>query len=137
MKTRIKFIIIFGLIVSLQNCSTPPVHHVGESYGGGIIIYVNGTGEHGLIAAPTDYYTSAPWGCQGTNLSGASGTTVGTGQDNSADIIDDLTGCSTPGNAAKICDSLVIGGYDDWFLPSQDELVLMYQQRNELGGFQI
>lgn len=134
MRSGIKLTIIFGCIMSFQNCSTPPAHHVGESYGGGVIIYVDGTGDHGLIAAPSDHSVQVSWGCEGTNLSGASGTAIGTGQQNSTDI---LNGCSASGIAAQICDSLVIGGYDDWFLPSQEELQLMYQQRNELGGFQI
>jgi len=30
---------------------------------------------------------------------------------------------------------LELGGYDDWFLPSKDELNQMYQQRGVIGGF--
>ncbi|MEI8102393.1 MAG: DUF1566 domain-containing protein [Chlorobium sp.] len=34
---------------------------VGEKYGGGVVFYVDGTGEHGLIAAPIDYSTEMDW----------------------------------------------------------------------------
>ena len=34
---------------------------VGDSYGGGIIIYLNATGQHGLIASATDVATANNW----------------------------------------------------------------------------
>jgi len=39
--------------------------------------------------------------------------------------------------AARMCADYRGGGHDDWFLPSRDELNLMYQnlRRNNLGGF--
>ena len=41
---------------------------IGDSYQGGIIFYLDGSGG-GLIAAPTDQSTAAPWGCYGTSHS--------------------------------------------------------------------
>ena len=106
--------------------------YIGESYGGGIIFYIDGTGLHGLISAPTDQSTGAPWGCYGT-LIGGTGTAIGTGQANTTLII--VNGCSTAGIAARICDVLVLNGYSDWYLPSQDELNQMYLRRIIIGGF--
>jgi hypothetical protein len=103
---------------------------IGQSYGGGIIFYIDGTGQHGLIAATSDQSIGAQWGCQGT-LIGTS-TAIGTGPANTTAIVN---GCSTAGIAARICDELVLNGYNDWFLPSKDELNQMYVQKSAIGGF--
>jgi hypothetical protein len=59
------------------------------------------------------------WGCSGTPITGADGTLIGTGEQNTTDIV---TGCSTAGIAAQHAAALELGGQDDWFLPSRDEL---------------
>jgi hypothetical protein len=106
---------------------------VGQAYGGGIIFYLDGTGQHGLISATSDQSTGAQWGCVGTFIGGTY-TDIGTGQANTTLIVN---GCSEAGIAARICNDLSLGGYDDWFLPSKDELNLMYAQQTAIGGFVI
>lgn len=105
------------------------IFQVGDRYQGGYIFYIDGTGRHGLICADIDQGT-ADWGCLGSNLAGAAGTAVGTGYQNTLDII---AGCATPGIAARICTDLSLNGYDDWFLPSKDELSLMYTNLKTQG----
>jgi hypothetical protein len=106
----------------------------GATYQGGLVFYIDGTGQHGLVCAPTDQSTNTIWGCNGTLITGADGTSVGTGNQNTIDII---TGCSTAGTAARICHDLSLNGYTDWFLPSRDELGLMYTNlyQNGFGSF--
>lgn len=108
------------------------VPSIGDIYKGGIVFYLDGNGG-GLVCAQSDQSTDAPWGCFGTTL-GATGTGIGTGAANTAAIV---AGCSETGIAARICDQLVLNGYSDWFLPSKDELNLMYEnlKLNGFGGF--
>lgn len=106
------------------NFTTPNITTIaiGQTYQGGIIFYVDGTGQHGLIAAPSDQGT-VKWGCEGTTITGTS-TALGTGMTNTTKIVNK---CSTAGIAARICYDLVLNGKSDWYLPSKDELKLLHQ----------
>ena len=114
---------------------------VGDEYQGGIIAYILVSGDpgydanvqHGLIATAADISTAAQWGCFGTTISGADGTAIGTGNENTIDI---MAGCATAGIAARLCGDLVQGGYSDWYLPSKDELAKLYAMKVlGFGGF--
>ncbi len=120
-----------GTAYGSQVSFTTPLHYIGQSFGGGIIFYIDGTGQHGLISATSDQSTGSEWGCWDTFIGGTS-TAIGSGQSNTTAIIN---GCSTSGIAARICNSLVLNGYSDWFLPSAGELNLMYLQKSTIGGF--
>ncbi|MCB0650430.1 MAG: DUF1566 domain-containing protein [Saprospiraceae bacterium] len=110
---------------------------IGDFYAGGIIFYLDASGHHGLVAALSDQdyngdFTGA-WGCEGTYV-GAGSYSIGS---NNTTAI--LNGCGEPGIAARRCGdySVTVDGilYDDWFLPSRQELFLMYQQKDIIGGF--
>lgn len=112
--------------------NSPCIVKVGDTYAGGIVFYVDASGCHGLVAAPSDQSAGAKWGCNGFLLSGADGVLLGTGNQNTIDIV---SGCETE-TAAYICANLTLNAYSDWFLPSKDELNLMYEnigQGNVLG----
>ncbi len=113
---------------------------------GGLIFYINPNaatdGWKYLEAAPASTeWTGKVWGGCGTEVTGAEGTAIGTGKQNTIDIVSQY-GAQEPYEnkadyAAKICSDLVSGGYDDWFLPSKDELHLMYTNLivYGVGGF--
>lgn len=104
---------------------------IGQSYGGGIIFYLDGTALHGLICATADL-PSQEWGCGGS-MSSIPGTSsaIGTGQANTTLIV---SACPSGGSAARDCDNLVLNGYSDWFLPSAEELQQICLQRSAIGG---
>jgi hypothetical protein len=103
---------------------------VGDAYQGGVIAYIS-SGD-GFIAAPSDQSTGAQWGCEGTNVNGAEFTSIGYA-DYNTDFI--LAYCSTSGIAAKLCADLTLGGYNDWYLPTRQELYTMNLNRASIGGF--
>jgi len=67
-------------------------------------------------------------------LIGGTGTGIGTGQSNTTKIVTSLNSHSETDCAAQLCAALVYGGYNDWFLPSKDELNLMYTNLKAFGG---
>jgi hypothetical protein len=109
---------------------------IGQSYGGGIIFYIDGSGQHGLIAAPADQSVSVRWipaSATSTTLVNANGFAIGTGAANTTTII------NAQGNspyAASLCRLYYNGGgFTDWYLPSLMELNQLYLQRAAVGGF--
>ena len=94
---------------------------IGDMHQGGIIFWVDNTGQHGLVCDLQDL-GEAEWGCSGTSISGANGKSIGTGQQNTSAI---LSLCPQSGIAAEMCYNSTAQGYSDWFLPSLDELYQM------------
>jgi hypothetical protein len=110
---------------------------VGMEAEGGIVFYVDETGQHGLVAATEDLGTYQ-WGCFGTVLTGADGTSIGTGFQNTLDI---ASGCSETPIAASEALAYESEGHSDWYLPSINELIEMYNTigngspEGNIGGF--
>jgi DUF1680 family protein len=83
-----------------------------------------------LEAAPFDQSAGAKWGCFRRLIPGARGTAVGTGRQNTRDM---LEACPDPSTAAQLCAALDVSGIRGWFLPSRDELTLMYKHLRATG----
>jgi hypothetical protein len=106
---------------------------IGQTYQDGIIFYLDASGCHGLIAAPSDQSTGIQWDNGSNTNTTAFASCVGCGDGNTSMIVYNQGAGSY---AAKLCFDLLLGGYSDWYLPSKYELNLMYQnigQGNALG----
>jgi hypothetical protein len=100
---------------------------IGDLINGGIVFHVDASGEHGLVAS-NSYIGNATFGCinqliDDTEEGIADYPLAPIGLSNSNFI---ASRCAENGTAAKICLSYSVDGYSDWFLPSKDELNLMY-----------
>jgi hypothetical protein len=108
-----------------------------EGPAGGIIFYDKFSSAGGwryLEAAPVATEQKFPWGSVSV---GGTSPALGDGKKNTQLIVEELRK-NRIGGAARYCDELEYGGYADWFMPSRDELDLMYRNLKEergLGGF--
>ncbi len=91
--------------VSVQVFAASP--KIGESYGGGVVFYLDSTGEHGLIAARSD----------------AKGHSLGKEE-----------GFHTWYSATNVATEFV-DGFSNWVLPNKEQLNQLFLHRREVGGF--
>ena len=113
-------------------------YSIGDIVNGGVVFWLDSTGQHGLVVAMSDVATSVQWGCYLTDLPNVSnipynngvpaglGAEIGDGFNNTNDI---LTDCPTA-PAALAARSLGA----QWFLPSAKELNQMYINKTTLEG---
>jgi TolB-like protein len=119
---------------------TAKVYKIGDTGPAGGLVFFDKGGSSGgwryLEAAPALLEFTAGWGTYSKNVSGTS-TAWGTGKQNTEAIIKTLRQSGESNKAADICANFEFGGYTDWFLPSKDELNLMYTNLKDkgLGGF--
>lgn len=112
-----------------QRSFGPPA--IGSAYEGGffagqISTSANGVATHNLVVAPIASGQSSTTGLQykGSNTAVPGADSTIDGPQNTADMVAD--GSSGVYPAAHFCNNLVIGGYDDWYMPALDELEICY-----------
>lgn len=117
------------------------VYSIGEEGpAGGVVYYDKGFYSDGwryLEAAPSgwaggsfDPWVDLEWGCYETLVGGTS-TAIGTGKENTELIL--AKGCANPDTPVQLAANASVNGYDDWFLPSRDELNAIYDNLFYLG----
>ena len=116
----------------------PSVAQIGDMTQGGIVFYIDASGEHGLVSDTVDLDYAGDFTLQWSTVSeetGARGDGIGAGAMNTLLIVSAQRGDTD--SAARLCADLVRGGYGDWYLPSKEEMNLMYNNLKVagLGGF--
>jgi hypothetical protein len=111
-------------------------HYPGELFGGGVVFYLDHTGQHGLICSLVDL---ADFNCAWSNITveaiGDNARNTWDGQGNTKAIINQPGHTSS---AAKLCDDYTnadygTGIFSDWFLPSIDQLSKLCSARYEVN----
>lgn len=136
-----------GIAIDNGVIQSTVIHHLGELYHGGIVFFVDETGQHGLVASLGDINNGqgVSWrnGDSGNRVTNARADGIGAGEGNTRLIIaqqtidyhagifaaliaanyrvsaDGQTPCSTPSIQETLC-------YGNWYLPSAFELQLLH-----------
>lgn len=114
--------------------SLAPRYHVGDFAHGGVVFWVDETGQHGLVCAKEEQTTAAGerWFAGTAGSTQAKGNGIGAGKMNTAIIIAASVAIGDDGNtyAARLCNEYEVTEngvtYGDWYLPSIAELHIMY-----------
>ncbi len=100
----------------------------GAEAGGGIVASCDEQGDPKLIIMKKEISERVTWGCLGQEMGADSASD---GEYNTQKIVEN---CQEEDIAARLCASSNEGGYDDWFLPSKEELDTVYDNKEDIGG---
>ncbi|WP_321300100.1 DUF1566 domain-containing protein [uncultured Sphaerochaeta sp.] len=92
---------------------------------GGLVFFDKGDASGGwqyMEAAPADTEMLARWGTIGLEVD--TSADLGSGDANTQELVEQDPAWNE--TAAVYCTNLMAGGYKDWFLPSKDELSLLF-----------
>jgi hypothetical protein len=121
-------------LTSLIELVTPP--QIGDYRHGGVVFWIDPTDPwSGLVCAVDDQTggTTVTWS-NNNAVTGAFDTLIGSGQSNTP-MITTTQGAGT--YAAKMCEDLSLNGFNDWFLPSRDELNKMFVSKTIIANTSI
>jgi hypothetical protein len=112
----------YGNVVTFRTCDK----EIGQEYQGGNIYYILQPGDfgydslqcHGLICCNYSFTSNLAFS-DVNYFNGAISKSIGSGKSNTDLIINNQ---GDDAKAAAYCSKFDIGGYDDWFLPSLNEL---------------
>jgi len=153
---------LLSMTAFVQRTDAQTTYTIGQKAHGGIVFYVDSSGQHGLVAAKEDQIMKDEFGVMSkaikwyngvyNKVTGATADGIGAGLMNTMKIFAKLYNDNPAGQyndnpagnfAAKVCLDLVVNAngkvYNGWYLPSKHELNLMYTNLHKadppLGGF--
>lgn len=148
MKRIITFLFVFTIVfyVNANNSKTTKSkaliessYQVGDFAEGGIVVWVDETGEHGLVCAKQDQGSEIQWAPQRNKTKydkrvagvNSTSTTIFGGKEKYRNNIRKYY-------ARKLCKKLKLkesgNSYSDWYLPSRDELDKIYKNREIINN---
>ena len=110
--------------LSLRSSGTI-TYTIGDFAQGGVVFWVSASGEHGKVVSIYDV-GAVPWSNITSTEIGSSASSDINGAGNTVAI---MMQSGHTNSAARHCADLAYGGYDDWYLPSKDELNEVYTNR--------
>jgi hypothetical protein len=148
-----KAILVFLFFLSLKSFSQEnKKYQIGDFAHGGIIFWLDESGQHGLVCTKSDIVQSTQWDTEleyvGETMYPPERNTksvaitdgIYAGKENTQSIIK-FVGKSEKPYAAIMCDeySLEIDSivYNDWYLPSREELNIIYLNRTIINEVAI
>lgn len=118
--------LLFGCSESGTTQPSGFTRYIGEPYGGGIVFNVwrDASGaEHGLIVSKSNQSDSSEWSNIHDTKVGAGAQSAFDGKGNTGAIIRQQGHASS---AALLCSEYSSGGFRDWYLPTQQELGVLW-----------
>lgn len=128
---------VFGTSYGNEVNITTTSELIGSSFQGGKIGCVFHLGDPGYVAGETHglvvraISAGSYWSNQTDITTGATGTSLGTGLSNTETIVK-IQGFGD--YAAQQCYDLDVDGYNDWYLPSKDELQKIYENNASIDN---
>jgi len=107
---------------------------VGDFHEGGVVFWVDGTEEHGLVCSVNDIGFE-DWG--NSAIGAQTNDSIGSGYNNTLNLEIDLTSMFVDNTPVHICIDLSSNGYSDWFLPSSESLRLIAENKTEISNTSI
>jgi hypothetical protein len=120
---------IIGDTIHCNCCGNCFTHYIGEYFGGGVIFHLwkdNQGVEHGLVVDIHELSTNQPWSNIDQTLIGNAAQSSWDGLSNTNGIV---AQSGHTNSAASLCLNSNNSGQSDWYLPSIDELSLLWHNR--------
>lgn len=109
-------------------------YKIGDFIQGGMIFWIDETGEHGIVVDTSDLSNNVSWYNDSLKVTNANGNGIGAGEMNTLLIISQQTSDNPSGSfAALLCAQSSKFGFGDWYLPSIVELELIYNNLHVPG----